>query len=189
MSLSSDRESLQSSRCYECFSLPSPSGRWSPRRHFAGLGGLRRAVSTKQRPALRPARAGARTRIVDAPAKSARKARFGQGSIQGRGELHDSLLERVVEQHRLLQRQQRIPGVRNIITRLGIVIGPTDMLKTMLIASRCFMGCVLGSGRQRISWIAQRDMARAFDYLIKNRTCSARKRGLLPRTSYISFIF
>lgn len=71
-----------------------------------------------------------------------------------------------------LQRQQRIPGVRNIITRLGIVIGPTDMLKGMLIASRYFMGSVLGSGRQRISWISHRDMARAFDYLLKNRTCS-----------------
>jgi hypothetical protein len=38
---------------------------------------------------------------VGRSAKSAKKARFGQGSIQGRGELHDSLLERVVEQHRL----------------------------------------------------------------------------------------
>jgi uncharacterized protein (TIGR01777 family) len=84
----------------------------------------------------------------------------------------DFFQARVWNELETLQRQQRIPGVRNIITRLGIVIGPTDMLKTMLIASRCFMGSVLGSGRQRISWIAHRDMARAFDYLVQNRTCS-----------------
>ena len=36
---------------------------------------------------------------VGRPAKSARKARFGQDSIQGGEELHDSLRKRVVELH------------------------------------------------------------------------------------------
>jgi uncharacterized protein (TIGR01777 family) len=61
-----------------------------------------------------------------------------------------------------------IPGVRTVIARMGVVIGPHDMLKALLHASRWYMGMILGSGQQMISWISHDDLARIFERLIKD---------------------
>jgi uncharacterized protein (TIGR01777 family) len=96
---------------------------------------------------------------------------------QGTTRFFQALVWRKLEE---LQRQQRIPGVRNIIARLGVVIGPSEMLQAMLRSSRCHMGVVLGSGQQRISWVSHRDMARAFEYLLQHRPCSGTYHIVAP---------
>jgi uncharacterized protein (TIGR01777 family) len=63
----------------------------------------------------------------------------------------------------------QVPKVRTVVARLGVIIGPHEMMRTMLRASRFFMGTVLGSGRQKVSWISHRDMARAMEHLLLNQ--------------------
>lgn len=66
-------------------------------------------------------------------------------------------------------RQLRIPGVRTVVTRLGIVIGTDRLMRSMLKASRLYLGTVLGTGNQKLSWIAQRDLLRAFEHLLEHQ--------------------
>jgi uncharacterized protein (TIGR01777 family) len=61
-----------------------------------------------------------------------------------------------------------ISGIRTVIARMGVVIGPHDMLKALLITSRWYMGMTLGSGEQMVSWISHGDLARIFEWLIKD---------------------
>lgn len=61
-----------------------------------------------------------------------------------------------------------ISGIRTVIARMGVVIGPHDMLKVLLFTSRWYMGMILGSGKQMISWISHDDLARIFERLIKD---------------------
>jgi len=61
-----------------------------------------------------------------------------------------------------------VPGVRTLITRLGLVVGADLLMQRMLRLSRCYLGSILGDGRQRISWISRLDLARAFTYLLTN---------------------
>jgi NAD dependent epimerase/dehydratase family enzyme len=63
----------------------------------------------------------------------------------------------------------QVPGVRTLITRLGLVIGADALMDRMLRLSRCYLGATMGDGTQRIGWIARRDMVRAFMYLLGNR--------------------
>jgi len=63
----------------------------------------------------------------------------------------------------------RVPKVRTVVARLGVIIGPHEMMRSMLRASRFFMGAVLGGGEQKISWISHLDLARAIEHLLINR--------------------
>jgi uncharacterized protein (TIGR01777 family) len=76
---------------------------------------------------------------------------------------------RVWHQLESLINSLQVPRVRSVVARMGVVIGPDEMMRSMLRASRFFMGAVLGSGRQKISWISHRDMARAIEHLILNQ--------------------
>lgn len=62
--------------------------------------------------------------------------------------------------------EPQVPGVRTLIARLGLVIGADALMQRMLTLSRCYLGSVLGDGRQRISWIARHDMLRALTRLL-----------------------
>ena len=63
----------------------------------------------------------------------------------------------------------QVPGVRTLITRLGLVIGADTLMDRMLRLSRCYLGATLGDGKQRIGWIARHDMVRAFMHLLGDR--------------------
>lgn len=60
------------------------------------------------------------------------------------------------------------PGIRNVVARLGVVISPHAMLLGMLNAARFGLSCVLGDGRQQLSWISGQDLARAIEHLVVN---------------------
>ena len=63
----------------------------------------------------------------------------------------------------------QVPGVRTLITRLGLVIGADALMNRMLRLSRYYLGATMGDGTQRIGWIARRDMVRAFMHLLGDR--------------------
>jgi uncharacterized protein (TIGR01777 family) len=61
----------------------------------------------------------------------------------------------------------RTKGIRVVTTRLGLVLGPGGgVLEQMSKAMRSVMGCIVGSGRQWVSWIHQEDLARAMLFLM-----------------------
>ena len=60
------------------------------------------------------------------------------------------------------------PGTRNLIARLGVVMGPHSMLSGMLNAARFGISATLGNGSQQLSWISDRDLARAVEHLVVN---------------------
>ena len=76
---------------------------------------------------------------------------------------------RVWHQLESLAGSLQVPKVRTVVARMGVSIGPDEMMHSMLRASRFFMGAVLGSGRQKISWISHRDLARAVEHLLLNQ--------------------
>ena len=76
----------------------------------------------------------------------------------------------------------RVPKVRTVVARMGVVIGPHEMLHSMLRASRFFMGTVLGSGRQKVSWISHRDLARAMEHLLLNQHLNGVFNVVSPQT-------
>jgi uncharacterized protein (TIGR01777 family) len=59
-------------------------------------------------------------------------------------------------------------GVRHIVVRTGVVLGPDGgALPRLLTPFRLFVGGPLGSGRQYFPWIHLRDEARAIRFLIE----------------------
>lgn len=61
-------------------------------------------------------------------------------------------------------------GVRVVITRFGIVLGPDGgALSIMLPPFRSYMGGALGSGRQWFPWIHLHDLVMAYDFLISRK--------------------
>ncbi len=67
-------------------------------------------------------------------------------------------------------RQLRVPGVRSVIVRAGIVIGADRFIRSLLVASRLNLNFILGNGEQKVSWIARTDLVRIFDYLLNHRS-------------------
>jgi len=85
---------------------------------------------------------------------------------------HNYFQSRVWHQIESLIHSLRVPKVRTVVARIGVLIGPHDMMHSMLRTSRFFMGTVLGSGKQKISWISHRDLARATEHLLLNQHLS-----------------
>lgn len=57
-------------------------------------------------------------------------------------------------------------GLRTVITRFGLVLGPEGgLLQQLVPLFRKFLGGPVGSGRQWLPWIHRRDLARAFLFL------------------------
>ena len=64
-------------------------------------------------------------------------------------------------------RQLRIPGVRTVIARMGVVLANDTAMRVMLNLSKLRLCATLGTGSQRVSWISQIDLLRAFSYLLE----------------------
>ena len=77
-------------------------------------------------------------------------------------------------------RKLSIPDVRTVIARIGLVIGPYDLMRTLLTCSRYYSGAVIGSGNQKISWISHHDLARSFDRFIADKTCNGTYNVVAP---------
>ncbi|UZP67188.1 TIGR01777 family oxidoreductase [Desulfovibrio mangrovi] len=64
-------------------------------------------------------------------------------------------------------------GIRRIITRTGVVLGPNEgALQKFLPPFRYFAGGPLGTGQQGFSWIHRDDTAGAIAHLIENKDCA-----------------
>jgi len=78
-------------------------------------------------------------------------------------------LARVAQDWETAALKARELGVRTVITRFGIVLGPDGgILKQMVPLFRKFLGGPLGGGRQWFSWIHRLDLARAFLFLTEH---------------------
>lgn len=89
---------------------------------------------------------------------------------------------RVWNQLEALVNDLQLPRVRSVVLRFGIVIGPHEMMRSMLRMSRWFLGAVLGSGQQRVSWISHRDLARSIEFVLLNKRVSGAVNVVSPQT-------
>ncbi len=61
-------------------------------------------------------------------------------------------------------------GVRVVAMRFGVILGPGGgALASMIPVFRFFLGGPLGNGKQWMSWMHLKDLARAMDFLIENQ--------------------
>lgn len=63
-------------------------------------------------------------------------------------------------------------GVRRVVIRTGMVLGPGGALGMMLTPFRLGLGGRIGSGRQPMSWIQLQDEVRAIRFLMECGQCS-----------------
>jgi uncharacterized protein (TIGR01777 family) len=65
--------------------------------------------------------------------------------------------------------QARELGLRVVVTRFGIVLGQNGgVLGKLTPLFKAFLGGPVGSGRQWFSWIHQKDLVRAYLYILEN---------------------
>ncbi len=73
------------------------------------------------------------------------------------------------------------PGNRVIICRFGLVLGRDGgALSMMTPAFRYFLGAVIGSGRQWMSWVHQEDLFRIFSLILQNGDISGPVNCVAP---------
>ena len=61
------------------------------------------------------------------------------------------------------------PGVRRVLLRISFALGTGGgALPVLARLTRCFLGGAVGTGRQYISWIHERDLTRLFAWAIEN---------------------
>lgn len=59
-------------------------------------------------------------------------------------------------------------GIRRVLTRFGVVIGPGGIFQKLLPLARLHLAGRLGSGDQWMSWISIHDLAHAIDFIIQH---------------------
>jgi uncharacterized protein (TIGR01777 family) len=95
---------------------------------------------------------------------------------------HNFFQSQVWHQLESLINSLQVPKIRTVVARMGVVIGPHEMMRSMLRASRFFMGTVLGSGKQKVSWVSHRDLARAMEHLLLNQQLDGVFNIVSPQT-------
>ena len=78
-------------------------------------------------------------------------------------------LSRLVVDWEASSREVEAAGVRRVVSRTGIVLGPgAEILKQFKLQNKLFAGGPLGNGRQWIPWIHIDDEVRAIIYLMRH---------------------
>lgn len=73
------------------------------------------------------------------------------------------------------------PGVRTIALRTGIVLGSGDgVLPRLIRLTRFGLGGKQGNGRQRISWIHEKDMVNIVEWIRTNRSATGTYNATAP---------
>ncbi len=92
----------------------------------------------------------------------------GEQELDESGAAGNDFLAKLAQDWEARAEQARNSRARVVITRFGIVLGANGgPLNEMVKAMRRFMGGILGSGRQWVSWIHQEDLARAILFLLE----------------------
>ncbi len=75
----------------------------------------------------------------------------------------------------------KVPGVRLVLLRIGVVLTPTGgALKKMLLPFKLCLGGRIGSGKQYISWIAIEDLVRIILFCLKESSLSGPVNAVAP---------
>ncbi len=86
------------------------------------------------------------------------------------GEIGEGFSVEVCKQWEHAFFEQRIPGVRMIALRIGIVLGRHGgVAKYYLNLARFGMGGIQGDGQQRFSWIHEEDLTASMDFLLQRK--------------------
>jgi uncharacterized protein len=100
---------------------------------------------------------------------------FTENSVPGSSWLSQVACEWEAEASRVTE-----AGVRLVILRLGVVLGPGGFLARMKTPFLFFAGGPAGSGRQWISWIHREDVLAVIDKVLNDSTMSGRYNLTAP---------
>jgi uncharacterized protein (TIGR01777 family) len=71
-------------------------------------------------------------------------------------------------------------GVRAVTVRIGVVLGNGGALNRMVLPFKLFLGGLIGSGQQWLSWIHLDDLIEIIKFIIKEETISGPVNGTAP---------
>ena len=60
-------------------------------------------------------------------------------------------------------------GIRRVVVRLGVVLGPGGFMQRVVPAFRASLGARLGSGNQWLSWVHRNDVVHAIEFLMERQ--------------------
>jgi uncharacterized protein (TIGR01777 family) len=87
---------------------------------------------------------------------------FDDDEVTERDEPGDSFLSRLCRDWEAEARAAEAHGLRVVVMRTGMVLGPGGALAKIATPFRFFLGGPIGSGRQWVPWIHRTDAARAY---------------------------
>jgi uncharacterized protein len=109
---------------------------------------------------------------INASSATIYKASSVEMMTENAGVIGDDFSMNVCKQWEQTFNNYRIPGIRKIVARIGIVLGHGGgALHPLLNLVNAGLGGAQGDGSQYCSWIHAEDFCRAIDFLIANEQC------------------
>ena len=76
----------------------------------------------------------------------------------------------------------RVAGIRVVLARFGMVLGPGGALERMLLPFKLGLGGQIGSGNQFMSWVSREDAVRAILHLLRDDSLEGPVNVVAPGT-------
>ncbi|WP_148255243.1 TIGR01777 family oxidoreductase [Aidingimonas lacisalsi] len=105
----------------------------------------------------------------------------GSREVSERTPPHDEFAHRLCERWENAAREVEECGVRLVILRIGLVLGPNGgTLSRLLLPFKLGLGGRLGNGRQFMPWIHREDLVSAIEFLLVNEGLAGPFNGSAP---------
>ncbi len=92
----------------------------------------------------------------------------------------DGFLARLCVDWETTARAAESSGVRVVMFRTGVVLGPGSTLMRMALPTRMYIGGPIGSGRQWFSWVHRADVVGAYLFALENDTLAGAVNLVAP---------